>query len=172
MLSTVKFCFTTIDPRREKDSMSAQRTTAAAAIIKCLCRKDFASRSFPGSVTRYRSQLMMPFSPETPKSHQVIRVRRRHPKPTWRSDLAAMGRPKRQADYSAAIMLLLLIRILSLLLSRGCQQQRSRQPLSSKGPSCLPPALPLLCSRVANVPENQKFLELASQREPASMNVP
>jgi hypothetical protein len=68
MLSTVKFCFTTIDPRREKHSMSAQRTTAAAAIIKCLCRKDFASRSFPGSLTRYRSQLMMPFSPETPKS--------------------------------------------------------------------------------------------------------
>ncbi len=68
MLSTVKFCFITIDPRREKQSMSAQRTTAAAAIIKCLCRKDFASRSFPGSLTRYRSQLMMPFSPETPKS--------------------------------------------------------------------------------------------------------
>jgi hypothetical protein len=87
MLSTVKFCFITIDPRREKHSMSAQRTTAAAAIIKCLCRKVFASRSFPGSLTRYRSQLMMPFSPETPKSSSS------YPSPKTPSETHMMFRP-------------------------------------------------------------------------------
>ncbi len=119
MLSTVKFCFTTINPRLEKHSLSAQRTTAAAAIIKCLRRKDFASRSFPGSLTIYRSQLMMPFSPETPKSPSS------YPSPKSPSEThmafspSTMGRPKRQADYSAAIMLLPLIRIpISISLSR------------------------------------------------------
>ncbi len=119
MLSTVKFCFTTIDPRREKHSMSTQRTTAAAAIIKCLCRKDFASRSFPGSLTRYRSQLMLHFSPETPKSSSS------YPSPKTPSEThmafspCCYGKTKRQADYSVAIMLLLLIRIpISLSLSR------------------------------------------------------
>lgn len=169
MLSTVKFCFTTIDPRREKHSMSAQRTTAAAAIIKCLCRKDFASRSFPGSLTRYRSQLMMPFSPETPKlSESEDAIRNPHgvqPLLPWEDQKDRQITAPRSYCCCASGSL-------SLFLSRGCKKQRSRHPLSSKGPSCLPPALPLLCSRVAHVPENQKFLELASQSEPAPMNVP